>query len=466
MVKYSCDKCNKNFNQKCHWIQHTQNKKKPCKTTSILINNNSNLSTSSNFGAGSGENFGSNIISDIHFNNTNGAIICKFCCREFLHNKSLKRHISEYRCKILKLQKQQKENIFVNLVKEDEIKKISNNKSLKFETNSNIVNLQETNKIIILIKEMKKSFEENLEKQKKELENKIKIEVENKLKLEFEKEIKNKFQIDVNKKNSIVLDKYSELEKNNIQLQKLNYRLQNKINKIVLKNKYKINKNNTNSNNTQNITNNVIVNNANIKLVDFGNEDLNKISHNVFIDTIRSQGSGLYNKAIDGIHFNKDYPENQNIYISDFNRDKVMIYKNEKWFLDNWDSVFIELLEKVIQFGYDKNEFLLDCNYKLDGKKFNKQMIKNGMRWYKLLSEDEPDIDYFTLNETERPEIDKETYNDYLEMQEFRKSHPKKQTECNIKNKMKLNIYNKRKIPIENYKKLTLIDISNIKLIE
>ena len=58
-----------------------------------------------------------------------------------------------------------------------------------------------------------------------------------------------------------------------------------------------------------------------IKLVNFGSEDLAKILHNVFIDTIRYQGPGLYNKAIEGIHFNKEYPENQNIYISDFNRD-------------------------------------------------------------------------------------------------------------------------------------------------
>ena len=51
-------------------------------------------------------------------------------------------------------------------------------------------------------------------------------------------------------------------------------------------------------------------------------------------------------------------------------------------------------------------------------------------------------------------------------MQEFRKKHPKKQTESNIKNKMKLNIYNKREIPIENYKQITNIDIEKIKLIE
>ena len=49
----------------------------------------------------------------------------------------------------------------------------------------------------------------------------------------------------------------------------------------------------------------------------------------------------------------------------------------------------------------------------------------------------------------------------YVEMQEFRKKHPKKETESNIKNKVKLNMYNKREIPIENYKKIELDNKTN-----
>ena len=274
---------------------------------------------------------------------------------------------------------------------------------------------------------------------------------------EFEKKLIIKLE---EEKNKIVSTKLLELEKNNIELQKQNYKLQNKMNKIVSKNKVKTNKsmynsNNTNttttnSNNTQNITNNVVMNNPTIKLVDFGNEDLDKINYQVFIDTIKTQGAALCNRAIEGIHFN---------------RDKVMIYKNEKWIIDNWDTIFPELLEKVVQFGYDKEQFLSDCNYQMDGKKFNRQMIRNGMRWYKLLSEEEPDVEYFNLDEDDRPNIDDSTYQDYLEMQEFRKKHPKKQLESYVKNKMKLNIYNKREVPIENYKKITC-DLNKINQIE
>jgi len=58
------------------------------------------------------------------------------------------------------------------------------------------------------------------------------------------------------------------------------------------------------------------------------------------------------------------------------------------------------------------------------------------------------------LEPEDRPEIDDETYQEYFEMHEFRKKHPKKETEFHIKNKVKLNIYNKRDISIENFKQL------------
>jgi len=284
-----------------------------------------------------------------------------------------------------------------------------------------------------------------LELQKKEADIKIK---ESEIKIEQQK-------TNTESRLKLMTDRYNELEKKHNSVIKTNQKLQTKMNKIVDKNKITNNTNNTNSHN--NIYN-TFINKPNIKLVNFGSEDLSKISHNVFIETIKSQGAGLYNRAIDGIHFNKDYPENQNIYISDINRGKVMIYKNEKWIIDNWDNIFPDLLDKVIQFGYDKEQFLADCNYKLDGKKFNKQIIKNGIRWYKLLSGDELDVDYFTLEPEDRPEIDQDTLNDYLEMQEFRKKHPKKETETHIKNKVKLNMYNKRDIPIENYKQIEFED--------
>ena len=261
-----------------------------------------------------------------------------------------------------------------------------------------------------------------------------------------------------------MINKYYGLEKNNIELQKMNWKLQNRMEKIVSKNKIKISNNITN--NTQNTANknistNLIINNPNINLVDFGKEDLVNLSHQIFIDALKSQGYGLYNKAIEGIHFNKDYPENQNIYISDINREKVMVYKDEKWLLDNWTSIFNDLLAKVIQFGYDKEEFLSDCNYKIDNNKYNEEMIKKGMRWFKLLDDYEPDVEYFSLEPEDRPQIQRELLIEYEEMIKFRKAHPKKETTETLKNKTKINMYNKKDIPINNYRKIIGNDCDN-----
>ncbi len=40
MKEYSCDECGKIFKQKCHWVNHTQNKKYPCVKISSDINSN------------------------------------------------------------------------------------------------------------------------------------------------------------------------------------------------------------------------------------------------------------------------------------------------------------------------------------------------------------------------------------------------------------------------------------------
>ena len=464
MKEHPCELCGKIFKQKCHLVKHIQNKKNPCVKKDKNENNNNYYGSGGvidgSFGGVVGGNggitpkFPPNYISNNDNELNNKKVGCRYCLRLFSRPDSLKRHLDEERCEVLKLQNQQKENIFNNLLEEEKIV-IQTKKDLKnmfvdkeildkeiFDKENIITNnflMEQINLLSNKLEEYKKESEKHKKESEKHIKKaeKEKCETENKIKL--------------------MTVRYTELEKNNAELKKNNEKLQNKVNKIVNKNKTtnntNSNSNNTNTNSNNNITNTVI-NNPVIKLVNFGSEDLNKISHNVFIDTIRSQGAGLYNKAIEGIHFNKDHPENQNIYISDINRGKVMIYRDEKWFLDNWDNIYHELLEQIIQFGYDKNDFFNDCGYKVGDIRYNKQMIKNGLRWYKLLDGDEDDVEYFQLDPDDRPEIDQETYNDYVEMYNFRKKHPKKQTEKHIKEKIKLNMYNKREIPIENYKKI------------
>ena len=495
MVNYKCENCEKNFNRKSNWEYHITNKKRPCNKVKSIIDvdiilqhkNSSSVSSSESSESSNTNSKSSNRHKNLTKNQTDitdidkkieqvqeqmnendnlykKLHICRYCCKEFTRIDNLSRHIINRRCEILKLQKQQKENIFVSLLKEEEINNDAKTKLNELNDLTIISKKNIPNQIDNLIKQVQ-DMKENIEQQKIIFEQQKK-ELEVKLKNNFEQELDNKISSLVNQyetKSEIITNKYDKLEKNNIKLQKINLKLQNKMDKIVNKNKYKIT---TNSNNIQTITNNTVINNPTIKLVEFGKENLKNIDFQVFIDAIKSQGAGLYNKAIEGIHFNIDYPENQNIYISDLNRERVMIYKDEKWIIDNWETIFNELLEKVIQFGYSKEEFLLDCDYKIGNKKYNKQIIKNGMRWFKLLDESKPDVDYFELEPEDRPEIDYKTYQDYLDMQEFRAKHPKKETETHIKNKTKINMYNKRDIPINNYKNLCQIDMSKIKLIE
>jgi hypothetical protein len=221
MKEYKCIECNKIFTQKCNWIQHIKYKKYPCvqkiNNTEIKVNNQTNNQINNEFynGSNNDSNNGSKNNSKKNKNciNSNGSkiqinlikknIFCKYCCKEFLYNKNLYKHIREERCEVLKLQKQQKENIFVNLVKEDELNKTTDN---KLTTISNIeLNTEklDKNQITILLNEIKNMFEIKLSEQKNQLEK----EFENKLKIKLDEE---KIQIE-----SI---KFLELEKNNIEL--------------------------------------------------------------------------------------------------------------------------------------------------------------------------------------------------------------------------------------------------------
>ncbi len=375
MKDYKCDECGKKFSQKCNWINHTKNKKYPCIRKD---NNNKN-----NFGVITGVNSGVKINSNYCMNENNDTMLdekkndlniitinkkkscCRFCLKQFSRPDSLKRHLEEERCEVLKIQKQQKENIFINLLEEEKVvnqtkKELTELNTQINSTNSTInkkkindIEINNNNQMEFLMTQIK-LLNDKLELQKKESE--IKIE---KQQIQFQKVIQEQ-KTDTESRLKLMTHRYNELEKKHNNVIKTNEKLQTKMNKIVNKNKITNNTNNsTFTTNYHNNITNTVINNPTIKLVNFGSEDLSKISHNVFIETIKSQGAGLYNRAIDGIHFNKDYPENQNIYISDINRGKVMIYKNEKWIIDNWDNIFPDLLYKVIQFGYDKEQFWL-----------------------------------------------------------------------------------------------------------
>ena len=142
-----------------------------------------------------------------------------------------------------------------------------------------------------------------------------------------------------------------------------------------------------NSNNTNNNTNNNINNQVNYQLngnittnnikIEFGKEDLSKISNDFFIKTLlNSSGALIPSKIIEGIHFNPEFKEFMNVFISDFSRNKAMIYDGKTWNIANADEIVNTLFDKAIIFCEDRNEELFDKIQKNEKikKKINKEM--------------------------------------------------------------------------------------------
>jgi hypothetical protein len=203
MKEYSCNLCGKFFNQKCHWVNHTQNKKYPC-TRKIDKNNLINKEE-----VGGLRGMGGNIVdinniklgeSKIEPNNDNKNVeeeiqkknlCCRFCLKPFTRSDNLKRHITNEKCEVLRLQKQQKENIF-NQTKKD-IKYNTSNESITEKPK------ESTNQIDFLINQIK-ILNEKLDEQKqdaltqkKNMEHKIKLVTDKYILIEKDyNELKNK----------------------------------------------------------------------------------------------------------------------------------------------------------------------------------------------------------------------------------------------------------------------------------
>ena len=171
------------------------------------------------------------------------------------------------------------------------------------------------------------------------------IEKENIFKLLLEKDKQKEFEI-------------NELKKQNKIFEKQNKILMDKIDKLIsLKENYKpskiinnlssITNNLSNSNNTQN----------NFVMVNFGKEDLSIIDERLFIDRIIKKntisGVKIPDEVLKIIHFNPMYPQLSNIYISDINRDKCMVYENGDWILSNIDNI-PQIMDKICLFSHEQ----------------------------------------------------------------------------------------------------------------
>lgn len=191
------------------------------------------------------------------------------------------------------------------------------------------------------------------------------------------------------------------LENQNNKLFKKNKELNNEIN-LLKQSSIKGVQNNKNIKNQ----NNGIINNTII--IQHGKEDLSKIEDKVFFDAfLKYTGSKIPEKIIEGIHFNKKYPEFKNIYISDINREKIMIHNGKNWILTPGENVTSNLLDKSINFSENKYGEINDKETLNERKKIK---IESGLKIMELMKEfdsDDQDEEGKTLKKDDK---DRRTY--------------------------------------------------------
>ena len=141
-----------------------------------------------------------------------------------------------------------------------------------------------------------------------------------------------------------------------------NEKLKKEIERLLNENKNNINiVNNTNNGNIVNTINNqnvIINNNINIiQIVNHGEENYDKINMNGIIEKLNNPPPlERVSSMIYYIHCNDEFPEYQNIYVSDLSRGKMKIYKNNEWRNIETKSAVDALYNKIIEHYDDSNE--------------------------------------------------------------------------------------------------------------
>ncbi|AYV75520.1 MAG: hypothetical protein Terrestrivirus2_28 [Terrestrivirus sp.] len=172
---------------------------------------------------------------------------------------------------------------------------------------------------------------------------------------------------DINEKENIYQKLLNEINalKNENQAQQKQLNEQNLlINKFIKKNDNNKNINNGTINNgtINNIDKqqNNITNNVHINLVAHGKEDLSFITEE-HMKKLLNKGFRSVENFVQLVHFDKNRPENHNIYISNIKDTYVMKYDGIDWKLMGRDNVLQDLYE-------DKSDYLVEKFEELQGK--------------------------------------------------------------------------------------------------
>jgi hypothetical protein len=219
-------------------------------------------------------------------------------------------------------------------------------------------------------------------------------------------------------KDSIIKEKEEQINKKDEQINKILEQNQQlitqieKLTKLGLNNKsnkssksVQMAKTITNTTNTAN-SNNTTNNTSNIVLFNFGKENLDIIDKKQYINRVIKNnitGVKIPEEILKLIHFNPAYPQLSNIYISDINREKCMVYDDGMWKLSPTDKI-PEVIDRVVEYSYNRDEELREIfkNNKpvIDRLNvINKYVKMNDNEYLELLKEQDLDDDNISLGD-------------------------------------------------------------------
>jgi hypothetical protein len=163
-----------------------------------------------------------------------------------------------------------------------------------------------------------------------------------------------------------------------------------------------------NNRNVKNLNNGTI---NNINIIQFGKEDLSKIDNKEFFEALTQMGYKIPAKMVEKIHINDKYPEYKNIYISDINRGKAMVYDGKKWKLDKYNNISDKLLDKILNFMEERYEEIKDNKNITDKKKTNMENKLKILQIMKDYEEEEEKERYEYLRSQCKDKIKMDLYN-------------------------------------------------------
>jgi hypothetical protein len=129
--------------------------------------------------------------------------------------------------------------------------------------------------------------------------------------------------------------------------------------------------NTTNSNNTNS--------NNNITIVQFGKEDLSKMNLEEMMKVyLKSTGGNIIANMLKYINLNPQYPENNNIFMTDLAREIVRIHDGKKFVSKKFKSIKDNIINNVSTHITDIcDKYLLDDNYEKNESIKNKMHIND-----------------------------------------------------------------------------------------